>query len=87
MKTAFYLPSGVNKDFIRNLIWQDHQFTADGVSKYAMENTCAEVFFKQSFKSAACNFIKRETPTQVFSCEIIFSSKRVCNLFFEINLQ
>ena len=25
MKTAFLLPSGVNEDFIRNLIWQHHQ--------------------------------------------------------------
>ena len=25
VKTAFRLPSGVNKDFIRNLIWQHHQ--------------------------------------------------------------
>ena len=24
-KTAFRLPSGVNEDFIRNLIWQHHQ--------------------------------------------------------------
>ena len=25
VKTAFRLPSGVNEDFIRNLIWQHHQ--------------------------------------------------------------
>ena len=25
MKIAFHLPSGLNEDFIRNLIWQHHQ--------------------------------------------------------------
>ena len=25
VKAAFHLPSGVNEDFIRNLIWQHHQ--------------------------------------------------------------
>ena len=46
VKTAFRLPSGVNEDFIRNLIWQHHQqqnikqFTSEGVSKYTQEKTC-----------------------------------------------
>ena len=50
VKTAFRLPSGVNEDFIRNLMWQHqqqqqreninqqqqhiNQFTSEGVSKY-----------------------------------------------------
>ena len=60
MKTAFRLPSGVNEDFIRNLIWQHQQqqhqknisqqqqnikqFTS-GVSKYTQEKIFAEVSF------------------------------------------
>ena len=59
VKTAFRLPSGVNEDFVRNLIWQHQQqqhqenfkqqqnikrFTS-GVSKYTQEKICAEVSF------------------------------------------
>ena len=60
VKTAFRLPSGINEDFIRNLIWHHHQqqhqkninqqqqnikqFTS-GVSKYTQEKICAEVSF------------------------------------------
>ena len=59
VKIAFRLPSGVNEDFIRNLIWQpqqqqqhqennhqqqNNQFT-EGVSKYIQEKACAEVSF------------------------------------------
>ena len=61
VKTAFHLPSGVNEDFIRNLIWQHHQQQqhkkninqqqqnikqfTSGVSKYTQEKICAEVSF------------------------------------------
>ena len=77
MKTAFRLPSGVNVDFNRNLIWQHHQqqqhqkistFTS-GFSKYTREKICAE-----QIRSSACSFIKKETLTQAFSCEIIMNT-------------
>ena len=61
MKTAFRLPSGVNEDVIKNLIWQhrqqqQHQKNVNqqqqnikqftsGVSKYTQEMICAEVSF------------------------------------------
>ena len=61
MKTAFRLPSGVNEDFIRNLIWWQHQQQRhqkninqqqqnikqciSGVSKYTQEKVFAEVSF------------------------------------------
>ena len=32
-------------------------------------NTCAESVFNKVAELKACNFIKKETPTQVFSCE------------------
>ena len=39
-------------------------------SKYSQENTCVGVsFFIKFIKHRAFNFIKIETPTQVFSCE------------------
>ena len=59
VKTAFRLPSVVNEDFIRNLLWQHQeqhqksntnqqqqsikQFISEGVSKYTQEKTCVEV--------------------------------------------
>ena len=61
VKTAFRLPSRVNKDFIRNLIWQHHQQQQHQknikqqqqnikqftsiVSKYTQEKICNEVSF------------------------------------------
>ena len=61
LKTAFHLPSGVNEDFIRNLIWQHHQQQQHQknikqqqqnikqftliVSKYTQEKVCNEVSF------------------------------------------
>ena len=35
------------------------------------ENTCVGVSFLIKLQVLACNFIKKETPTQVFSCEIL----------------
>ena len=61
VKTAFRLSSGVNEDFIRNLIWQHQQQQqhqknikqqqqnikrcTSVVSKYIQEKICAEVSF------------------------------------------
>ena len=60
VKTALRLPSGVNEDFISNLIWQHHHQqqhqkistnknkvsanSHQGPSKYTQEKTCAEFF-------------------------------------------
>ena len=41
-------------------------------SQNSQENTCASAFFK---KKLACNFIKKETLAQVFSCELCKISK------------
>ena len=46
-------------------------------SKNSQENTCGGVSF--SIKLQACNFIKKETLAQVFSCEFCEISK---NTFF-----
>ena len=43
------------------------------ISQNSQENTCARVSFLtklQACRPEACNFIKKETLTQVFSCEI-----------------
>ena len=39
------------------------------------------VFFKESYRVEACNFIEKETPAKVFSCEICESFKNA--LFIE----
>ena len=42
------------------------------------ENKDAEMWFQQSYKaSLACNFIKKETLTQVLSCEFCEISKNI----------
>ena len=62
VKAAFRLPSGVSRDFIRNLIWQHRQQQqyqknmkqqqqnikqqTSGVSKYTQEKIRAKVSFK-----------------------------------------
>ena len=40
------------------------------ISKNSQENTCTRVSFLIKLQSSACNFIKQESRTQVFSCEI-----------------
>ena len=47
------------------------------ISQNSQENTCARVFFK--IRPQACNFTKKETPAQVFSCGFCEISK---NTFF-----
>ena len=37
------------------------------ISQNSQENTCVRVFFNKV--AGTCNFIKKETLTQVFSCE------------------
>ena len=44
------------------------------ISKDSQENTCARVSFLIKLQ-AACNFIKKETLAQVFSCEFCEISK------------
>ena len=39
------------------------------------ENTCARVSFLIKLQSLACNYLKRKTLTQVFSCELCEISK------------
>ena len=39
------------------------------VSQNSQENTCARVSFLINLQTSACNFIKKETLAQVFSCE------------------
>ena len=41
------------------------------------------IYSKLAIKALACNFIKKETPTQVFSCEFYEISK---NTFFAEHL-
>ena len=49
------------------------------ISQNSQENTCARVSFFIKLQAAACNFIKKETLAQVFSCEFCEISK---NTFF-----
>ena len=55
------------------------------VNSFLLETATADVlwkkvFFKilQNFKPEACNFIKNETLTRVFSCEFCEISKNTC---------
>ena len=45
------------------------------ISPNSQENTCARVSFLIKLQAKACNFIKMETPAQVFSCEFCDISK------------
>ena len=46
------------------------------ISKNSQENTCTRVSFLIKLQSSACNFIKQESRTQVFSCEICETFKK-----------
>ena len=39
------------------------------ISQNSQENTCVSVPFSLKLQAEACNFIKKETLAQVFSCE------------------
>ena len=45
------------------------------ISQNSQENTCARVPFLINLQPEACNFIKKETLAQVFSCEFCEVSK------------
>ena len=49
------------------------------ISQNSQENTCARVSFLIKLQAETCNFIKKETLAQVFSCEFCEISK---NTFF-----
>ena len=46
------------------------------ISENSQENTCTRVSFLRKLQSSACNFIKQESRTQVFSCEICETFKK-----------
>ena len=48
-------------------------------SQNSQENTCEKVSFLIKLQAEACNFIKKETLAQVFSCEF---SEIFQNTFF-----
>ena len=50
------------------------------ISQNSQENNCAKVSFLIKLQASACNFIKKETVTQVFSCEFCENFKN--KLFF-----
>ena len=45
------------------------------ISQNSQENTCARVSFLINLQASDCNFIKKETLAQVFSCEFCEISK------------
>ena len=45
------------------------------ISQNSQENTCARVSFLIKLQAVACNFIKKETLAQLFSCEFCEISK------------
>ena len=49
------------------------------ISQYSQENSYASVSFLIELQAEACNFIKKETLAQVFSCEFCEISR---NTFF-----
>ena len=53
------------------------------ISKNSRENTCAKASFLIKLQAEDCNFIRKETLAQVFSCEFYKISK---NTFFTEHL-
>ena len=53
------------------------------ISQNSQENSCIRVSFLIKLQAEACNFIKKETLAQVFSCEFFEISK---NTFFTQHL-
>ena len=45
------------------------------ISQNSQGNTCARVSFLVKLQASACNFIKKETRAQAFSCEFCENSK------------
>ena len=50
------------------------------ISQNSQVNTRARVYFLMKLQTSSCNFIKKETLAQVFSCELFEISK---NNFFQ----
>ena len=50
------------------------------ILRNSQENACASVFFEIKLQAQACNFIKKETLAQIFSCKFYEISK---NTFFK----
>ena len=46
-----------------------------GILQNSRESTCARVFFLIKLQALVCNFIKKETLAQMFSCEFCKISK------------
>ena len=53
------------------------------ISQNSQENTCGRVSFLIKLQAEACNFIKKETLAQMFSCDFCEISK---NTFFTEHL-
>ena len=45
------------------------------LAQNSQENTCVRVFFLIKLQASVCNFIKKETLAQLFSCEFF----EICN--------
>ena len=54
------------------------------ISQHSQKNTCARIYFLMKLQASACNFIKKETLAQVFSCDFCETSK---NNFLTEHLQ
>ena len=48
--------------------FKEEKLWSDRISQNSQENTCASLFFKESCRPEARNFIKKETLAQVVSC-------------------
>ena len=71
-KSSKAATKGILQEKISSKIWQNSR-----------ENICTRVSFLIKFQTSACNFIKKEALTQVFSSEFCEISK---NNFFTDNL-
>ena len=54
------------------------------ISQNSQEKTCAKVSLLIKLQASACNYIKKETPAQMFSCELCEIIK---NIFFTEHLR
>ena len=64
----------------RNVLWKNMFLE---ISQNSQENTSARVSFLIKLQAEACNFIKKETLAQLFSCDFCEVSK---NAFFKEHL-
>ena len=59
--------SSRRRSSVKKVFWE--------ISQNSKENTCARVSFLIKLQLSVCNFIKKETLAQVFSCEFYEISK------------